>query len=360
MQKKDKKTEQKITMQVMADWYTKFCQSKYYSKMKKTAQKNSERAILDLLCIMYYEFDIEPDEWSPEVMEKYCLFKLLDDLYYERDEAYFKVVSEILLGFFNFLRDLKLQKNADSILNIIQTYGTSIFKDYQSRSEEDDEEYSDEVLQEIIDDIEELLIKFTESNYYFELNDKYKEYCENIIITFSQFMYEYNLLKPNKWNNYSLFEVCIDVMPRKVMADDEYFEALAPSLKAFFLFMNENKINHNALSLVKEIESIESKIIKASKKSSNWGVGKQLLSQAIKKGVDLSDKSKLTSFLNSMMGKPLPSTGYEEIEETAEEEFYNESEYDNVVPFVRKTDKLGRNDPCSCGSGKKYKKCCGK
>ena len=26
----------------------------------------------------------------------------------------------------------------------------------------------------------------------------------------------------------------------------------------------------------------------------------------------------------------------------------------------RKVDKIGRNDPCSCGSGKKYKKCCGK
>ena len=23
-------------------------------------------------------------------------------------------------------------------------------------------------------------------------------------------------------------------------------------------------------------------------------------------------------------------------------------------------DKVGRNDPCTCGSGKKYKKCCGK
>jgi uncharacterized protein YecA (UPF0149 family) len=22
--------------------------------------------------------------------------------------------------------------------------------------------------------------------------------------------------------------------------------------------------------------------------------------------------------------------------------------------------KVGRNDPCPCGSGKKYKKCCGK
>lgn len=27
---------------------------------------------------------------------------------------------------------------------------------------------------------------------------------------------------------------------------------------------------------------------------------------------------------------------------------------------VRTTPKIGRNDPCSCGSGKKYKKCCGK
>ena len=28
-------------------------------------------------------------------------------------------------------------------------------------------------------------------------------------------------------------------------------------------------------------------------------------------------------------------------------------------PFKRLTPKLGPNDPCSCGSGKKYKKCCG-
>nr|WP_036565235.1 SEC-C metal-binding domain-containing protein [Oceanospirillum beijerinckii] len=30
------------------------------------------------------------------------------------------------------------------------------------------------------------------------------------------------------------------------------------------------------------------------------------------------------------------------------------------VPFVRELTKVGRNDPCPCGSGKKYKKCCGK
>ena len=29
-------------------------------------------------------------------------------------------------------------------------------------------------------------------------------------------------------------------------------------------------------------------------------------------------------------------------------------------PIVREDPKVGRNDPCPCGSGKKYKKCCGK
>ena len=32
---------------------------------------------------------------------------------------------------------------------------------------------------------------------------------------------------------------------------------------------------------------------------------------------------------------------------------------DIVVPKPRTVTKIGRNDPCPCGSGKKYKKCCG-
>jgi uncharacterized protein YecA (UPF0149 family) len=27
--------------------------------------------------------------------------------------------------------------------------------------------------------------------------------------------------------------------------------------------------------------------------------------------------------------------------------------------FIHSSPKVGRNDPCPCGSGKKYKKCCG-
>ena len=32
----------------------------------------------------------------------------------------------------------------------------------------------------------------------------------------------------------------------------------------------------------------------------------------------------------------------------------------NHTPIVNIEPKIGRNDPCPCGSGKKYKNCCGK
>ena len=33
---------------------------------------------------------------------------------------------------------------------------------------------------------------------------------------------------------------------------------------------------------------------------------------------------------------------------------------DIQISFRRDTPKVGRNEPCPCGSGKKYKNCCGK
>ncbi len=41
-------------------------------------------------------------------------------------------------------------------------------------------------------------------------------------------------------------------------------------------------------------------------------------------------------------------------------EFEGEEEDYQLQPYIRPEPKVGRNDPCPCGSGKKYKKCCGK
>jgi len=57
--------------------------------------------------------------------------------------------------------------------------------------------------------------------------------------------------------------------------------------------------------------------------------------------------------------------GYEPVfevrfSEWGEEEYSEDEEEDSQEPPAAPAAKVGRNDPCPCGSGKKYKKCCGK
>lgn len=40
--------------------------------------------------------------------------------------------------------------------------------------------------------------------------------------------------------------------------------------------------------------------------------------------------------------------------------YYVDGEASRPPPVVRAGPKIGRNDPCPCGSGKKHKKCCGR
>ena len=48
-----------------------------------------------------------------------------------------------------------------------------------------------------------------------------------------------------------------------------------------------------------------------------------------------------------------------ERKEVSKEKITNDGK-DDVKAQPKKVDKIGRNDPCPCGSGKKYKQCCGK
>jgi SEC-C motif-containing protein len=40
--------------------------------------------------------------------------------------------------------------------------------------------------------------------------------------------------------------------------------------------------------------------------------------------------------------------------------YYHDGDMIKPKPMVREARKVGRNEPCPCGSGKKYKKCCAK
>ncbi len=48
-----------------------------------------------------------------------------------------------------------------------------------------------------------------------------------------------------------------------------------------------------------------------------------------------------------------------EDEEEGDTENADNADFLRIEQVIRTTPKVGRNDPCPCGSGKKYKKCCG-
>lgn len=56
----------------------------------------------------------------------------------------------------------------------------------------------------------------------------------------------------------------------------------------------------------------------------------------------------------------IPSVAPIDLKDYATEPTQDPQQQNPQKPQPAKSEKIGRNDPCPCGSGKKYKKCCGK
>jgi SEC-C motif-containing protein len=76
----------------------------------------------------------------------------------------------------------------------------------------------------------------------------------------------------------------------------------------------------------------------------------------------IQDTDGTVEFIAHYKEKTLASKHHEiaKFKRFKEQWYYVDSEFPEQRQFVRPEPKMKRNDPCLCGSGKKYKKCCGK
>ncbi len=72
--------------------------------------------------------------------------------------------------------------------------------------------------------------------------------------------------------------------------------------------------------------------------------------------VVIEDKADVEAVEQQRRAEQIQSMHFEHDDNTAQ---HQAEPSDNVVPFRRAADKVGRNDPCPCGSNKKYKNCHG-
>ena len=155
--------------------------------------------------------------------------------------------------------------------------------------------------------------------------------------------------RPEELTRAGLREVLLDVFARKMTAGREFFEGVGPLAAAFLDWLQTRGILADAAPLRDAVLDWSDEIVSRGMDRQNWGPGKRFAMAARERGCDLSDRGAMLRFM-AEYNQRLSAPGRYEPEAPSEPV---------PVPIVNQQPKVGRNDPCPCGSGTKHKKCCG-
>jgi hypothetical protein len=100
----------------------------------------------------------------------------------------------------------------------------------------------------------------------------------------------------------------------------------------------------------KRANEMTDKFVAAAMNPGNRGPAKKFTMQAMRAGVDTTDQEALQKYMLAQVQGTLTRRAYDSPDPMP---------ITPPIPIVEHSPKIGRNDPCPCGSGKKYKKCCG-
>jgi len=196
---------------------------------------------------------------------------------------------------------------------------------------------------------------FVGSPQYQPFTEIQRDKAPAIVRFFAEYGYRHIGMAPEKWDRSGLTECCVEILPRKVTAELAFFQAVAPVLSAFFTFLAERGLLPNGRALAETVAALDREIVAASQDARNWGPAKAFAMAAEEAGVDMCDKQAVDQFMaeyNSRLFAQMPARRAAPALPTAQLAA-------PTTPVRHSEPKIGRNDPCPCGSGKKFKKCCG-
>jgi len=155
-------------------------------------------------------------------------------------------------------------------------------------------------------------------------------------------------------------EIIFDIFPRKVSIDANKACEVISELRAFWEFLKRTRSLKNADDILvrltdQDAEELESLL----GDSRNFGMAKSFFMSGKQAGYDMSDEEQAQLFMlqyNAALLAQRQAT--QEVEELSSEQETYASRLS--TPTLEKVASVGRNEPCPCGSGRKYKKCCGK
>ena len=157
---------------------------------------------------------------------------------------------------------------------------------------------------------------------------------------------------PQEWDEKALRELLLEILPCKGIVDETLARKIPAVLEAFLLWLGSDGLLDGAEELAAAVRSWSDQIITAQADRERWGAAKARLVNAREAGADIFDPAFSEQFVEEHVAEFLGSQPPQEPQPEPER-------IEPPVPIVEHSPKTGRNDPCPCGSGKKYKKCCG-
>ncbi len=134
-------------------------------------------------------------------------------------------------------------------------------------------------------------------------------------------------------------------------------EALMRSRYAAYVVKNIDYIDETQITL--ETETFDKEEARKWADSADW-MGIEIMKTQKGEPTDTTGVVEFVAhYKDKASGKELRHHETSLFQKAGDEWKFREGQIHGAGPVKRLEPKIGRNDPCSCGSGKKFKKCCG-
>src|SRR5260370_16961911 len=159
------------------------------------------------------------------------------------------------------------------------------------------DESSEAELEDILATTDEWYEAFAKSPEFAALSESQQRKTGAVVEFFAQYCYNYLGLSPEEWDPGGVRECCTEVLPRKVSAEPDFFDAIGPVLSAFFNFLEDRKLHPKGRALAKAAAGVSKDIAAKARDSSKWGPAKHFVMAALDAGVDIQDEKALRPFM---------------------------------------------------------------
>lgn len=225
------------------------------------------------------------------------------------------------------------------------------------------------------DRIEPVVERFANAHFPPRTSPLFIELCEKLATN----MYFSEGLELHEWTAAGLEYVLLDIVAPIQVGSETFFTTACPALAELLRALAQDGTLPKGETLAGRVEKIARKFIRrATVENKEWEQDKFVAMDAAHSGkLDLDDAEAVGDFLDEL---------YEDEEDNAADDAWIGSQFEDgwikhdgygdyggdpvgnapppllfdPNPYVRPDPKIGRNAPCPCGSGKKYKTCCGK